>query len=290
VQQAEQTRQPSAHLAADLAALGLSQGLARDPALWQSLTGGRSNLSWRVPHPGGDCVVKLFRPERACTVFPNDPTAEAAMLRHLSGQSIAPDLLHAGDTPLGPCIVYRHIPGPTWAEGRRDIAEVAQLLHHLHSLPAPDALRPGPNGTDSLRAEIAAQSPATLPLPHITLPDITLPAVTPRLLHGDPVPGNIVVSDRGLRLIDWQCPALGDPCLDLATFLSPAMGLLYLGTPLDAAARARFLDAYDDAEVIARYHALTPFFHARMAAYCLSRAAAGSAPDRHAARLELAAL
>ncbi|WP_233544841.1 phosphotransferase [Pseudooceanicola sediminis] len=274
--------------ATDLARLGLARGLARDPALWQPQTGGRSNLSWRVPHPNGDCVVKLFRPARGCTVFPNDPAAEAQMLRHLSGCDIAPTLLHAGDTPQGPCIVYRHIAGPTWAGGRAEIPRIARLLRHLHGLPAPSGLRRGPNGTDALRDEIAAQLPPGAHCP--PLPDVTLPPVAPRLIHGDPVPGNIVISASGLRLIDWQCPALGDPCLDLATFLSPAMGLLYLGKPLDSAARADFLAAYGDAQVVARYHALAPFFHARMAAYCLSRAASGSAADRRAATLELAAL
>lgn len=284
VQQARQQQQPAAHLAASLA---VPLGLPRDPALWQPLTGGRSNLSWRVPLAGGDGVVKLFARDRACTVFPNDPSAEAQMLRHLAGRQIAPELLHTADSALGRCIVYRHIPGPTWAAGRTDIADIARLLRAVHALPAPVGLRPGPNGTDDLRAEIAAQAPPGAQLP--PLPDLTLPPVTPRLIHGDPVPGNIVVSASGLRLIDWQCPALGDPCLDLATFLSPAMGLLYLGKPLDADACRRFLVAYGDAQVIARYRALAPFFHARMTAYCLSRAAAGSAPDARAAALEHAA-
>ena len=38
-----------------------------------------------------------------------------------------------------------------------------------------------------------------------------------------------------MRLIDWQCPALGDPAEDIACFLSPAMQVIYGAGPLDAA-------------------------------------------------------
>ena len=49
------------------------------------------------------------------------------------------------------------------------------------------------------------------------------PVGHPCLIHGDTVPNNFIQSVDALVLIDWQCPALGDPVLDLAIFLSPAM-------------------------------------------------------------------
>ena len=32
------------------------------------------------------------------------------------------------------------------------------------------------------------------------------PDIEPVLLHTDVVPGNLILGDEGLRLIDWQCP------------------------------------------------------------------------------------
>ena len=93
-----------------------------------------------------------------------------------------------------------------------------------------------------------------------------------------------------LTLIDWQCPRLGDPAEDLALFLSPAMQLLYRGAPLGLAEQDAFLAAYPDPQVTARLRALLPWFHWRMAAYCLWKAERGGAEDREAMALEIAAL
>lgn len=109
-------------------------------------------------------------------------------------------------------------------------------------------------------------------------------------IHRDPVPGNVIVGADGLRLIDWQCPALGDPAEDLAVFLSPAMQQLYRGAPLAEDEVRAFLNAYPDHAVVARWSALRPWFGRRMAAYCLWQAARGAADYGHAAGLELAAL
>lgn len=116
------------------------------------------------------------------------------------------------------------------------------------------------------------------------------PASKLRLVHGDPVPGNIVVSNRRIILIDWQCPVLGDPAEDLAIFLSPAMQFLYRGSPLADAERQVFLHAYPDRATVARFLALEPWFHWRMAAYCLWQAGRGRSEYARAFELERKAL
>ncbi|MDX5401220.1 MAG: phosphotransferase, partial [Rhodobacterales bacterium] len=90
-------------------------------------------------------------------------------------------------------------------------------------------------------------------------------------LHGDPVPGNLICDQpRDLPvLVDWQCPMLGDPALDLALFLSPAMQQVGRASVLSPEEKQRFLDAYDDRATTERLAALQPFLHWRMAAYCL---------------------
>lgn len=112
-----------------------------------------------------------------------------------------------------------------------------------------------------------------------TAPDV-VPSGRRALLHGDPVPGNLILSPDGPVLIDWQCPATGDPTEDLAIFLSPAMQMFYRGRPLSADEAATFLGAYGDAATVARYRALAPWHHWRMAAYCLWRMARGGGDSR----------
>ena len=41
------------------------------------------------------------------------------------------------------------------------------------------------------------------------------------------MPGNLILGEKGLRLIDWQCPAIGDPIVDIMMFLSPGMHEIY---------------------------------------------------------------
>ena len=101
------------------------------------------------------------------------------------------------------------------------------------------------------------------------------------------MPGNIIATPNGPVLIDWQCPARGDPAEDLATFLSPAMHWLYRGKLPDEAERAQFLDAYPDPVVVDRYLRLAPLFRWRMAAHCLWKAERGAADYATALKLEL---
>jgi thiamine kinase len=50
-------------------------------------------------------------------------------------------------------------------------------------------------------------------------PDVSISDIEPVLLHTDVVPGNLILGDKGLQLIDWQCPAIGDPIVDIMMFL-----------------------------------------------------------------------
>jgi thiamine kinase len=246
-------------------------------AAWLPLLGGRTNLLWRV----GDLVVKHYDTAAASPLFPNDPQAEVAALASLAPLGLAPQLRAAGQDWL----IYSHIPGSLW---QGDPAPVARLLHRLHATtPHPD-FRSLPNGSSALLAHATAMATGLiLPPPP---PDPGLPPVPARIVHGDAVAGNIVNSPQGLILIDWQCPGLGDPCDDLAAFLSPAMQWLYTRQPLSPGDRDAFLAAYPDADTVARYRALAPLLHWRIAAHCAFRAARGDDDYATALSLECAAL
>lgn len=263
------------------------------PAHWQTMSGGRSNPIWHVvPKQGSSFVCKLYESNRGNALFPNDPAAEAVALRALSGTGLAPDLLGTCLAGGRVAVMYTYLVGTV---GPQDTADAACVLARLHSQPAPTELRLLPGGAQSILSQTGAMT-RDLPVhlcdrlnasrPKTEVP----PSDRCAFLHGDPVPANMIRTARGLTLIDWQCPAAGDPCEDAAVFLSPAMQALYGGTPLTPPQKRDFWTAYGDPEIATRYASLEPFFHWRMAAYCLWMSARGHADYGDASELEFAAL
>ena len=240
---------------------------------WLPLEGGRSNRVWRA----GDLAVKLYDPTSATPLFPNEPAAEALALQSLTSLPLAPSFVSSGAGWLA----YRYQPGASW---RQDPAAVARLLGELHGLGPLPGLRSLPVGPQQIGQQARSFAMAGLP----PMPKLSDPGpVRPTIVHGDAVPGNIVVTPQGLRLIDWQCPGNGDPVDDLALFLSPAMQLLYRGAPLSLAEREAFLAAYPCRATVARYVLLAPLLHWRIAAHCAFRAARGDDVYGAAIQLEL---
>lgn len=266
-------------------------GLAPRSASWQALAGGRTNRVWRIGPVEDSLICKLFVPVGGNLLYPNLPGAEYEALKALSRHRIAPQPLALLNSRAGDALIYRHLPGESW---RDDVAPVARLLSRLHQLPLRLPLRRLPAGPGALRRSIAEILSACDSVPERltripALPELPAPAA-PVLLHTDVVPGNIIVTDNGLRLIDWQCPALGDPCEDLASFLSPAMQYLYTGRILAPGQAEAFLSAYGDPVIAARYRLLAPLYHLRIAAYCHWKQERGAEDYGRAMVLELEAL
>jgi len=244
---------------------------------WVPMAGGRTNCVWRVAEA---VVVKHFDRAAASPLFPNDPLAEVAALTHFGPLGLAPRLLASGKEWLA----YKYVRGAAW---RCDVRPVAALLGRLHQGPPPKAaFRRLAPGALALRNQTAV-------LMNMVGLDLALPDIPPVYgwqacpLHGDVVAGNIIVSQDALCLVDWQCPAIGDPTEDIAAFLSPAMQTLYRGMPLDTDEVDLFLRTYPAPEVCDRYIALRPLFRLRMAAHCLWRARRGDAGFAEAAKAEL---
>lgn len=243
-------------------------GLAAD---WSPLRGGRVNRLWRA----GDVVVKCFDPQGGTPLFPNSAAAESAALRFAAPHGLSPALLADG----AGWVAWRHVRGTPWCD---DPARAARLLARLHALPPPAAFAPRASGSAAILAQGVAIG-AAWPAP----PDPGVgPCRAPAPLHGDPVPGNIIVGGDRALLIDWQCPASGDPAEDIALFLSPAMQWLYRGAPLAGHETDAFLAAYGDPGTVARYRALAPLLHWRIAAHCAWRARRGDAGYAQALQLE----
>ena len=248
---------------------------------WCSLSGGRTNRLWRV----GNVVVKQFDIQVQSLLFPNDPIAETRALLHLAQHNLAPTLYAAGPNWLA----YHFVEGQSWSQNSE---LVAQHLGRLHKISAPETMfRAAPSGSAAV-FEMAQRLFALCSGPILPPPKFTrvLGLKTPNLIHADVVAGNIIVGPEGLRFIDWQCPALGDPAEDLAMFLSPAMQMLYRGQTLSAEDCSQFLAAYPDQLVVARLQDLKLLFHYRMAAYCLWRAQNGLKDYQKGYELEKEAL
>lgn len=233
---------------------------------WRALFGGRTNSAWEVRSGSNTAVLKLYRSQSANPLFPNDAAAEATLLQHLDTFDVAPRLVAKFQSLAGDCVLYDALPGDPW---REDVEPVAALMKRLHHISPPENLRCAPDGSAALLAQAdtildKCQNRAALEAvrPNISVP----PSGARNLLHCDMVPGNLISHAGDLKLIDWQCPAVGDPCEDIAVFLSPAMQSLYRGSALTEEDVTRFLTIYD--EHADRYRTLAPAFHFRMAAYC----------------------
>lgn len=241
---------------------------------WRPLAGGRTNRVWEC----GGVVCKLYDSDGDTPLFRNDPQAERLMLQRLAGSGLAPDLLCDRTEDRPPGLIYRTVPGQ--ALGRPNAA-LMQALGRVHSVAAPVGLPMAPSSPDQLLAQSEGML-ASLPLaiaadlaghkPTLSKIDNAQPA----LLHGDPVAANAIARPcGGITLVDWQCPALGDPVLDLAIALSPAMQTVYGDGPLTAAETDALLAAYPDPDTVVRFRRMAALLHWRMAIYCAWRVAQG---------------
>jgi hypothetical protein len=257
----------------DPVAFVIEQRLTSDRDLRvNALTGGYLNQVFRLRGQGIDWVVKRFLPETELALFPNLPEAEYRAMALASNLGLAPKpVAFIADVPV---LVYHYCEGEMWREG---VADVAHLLRRMQkadpsgfrSVPVTpeDILREGDAFLPKLAPERRERLAGARPKP------IRIGAVKPVLLHTDIGPGNIIVAqDTGaLVVIDWQCPAAGDPVQDVIAFLSPAFQILYSRPPLNAEQEAEFFAATDDISLKVHYDVMLPFYDWRMAGYCAMR-------------------
>jgi Ser/Thr protein kinase RdoA (MazF antagonist) len=290
-----------------LQANGILHGGPSDALSLELLTGGFWNRVYRLrskEHSSIDWVVKQFVQVPVNPMFPILPTAECAALQFLQKQECAPTpIAFITDSSVGSLLVYAYVPGTSW---NGDLEAAATLLARVHGIPidafARDAFRKLPTESPELLEhadEMLQRHPGVLSESVRELrPEVSMHSVYPNhrdvLVHTDCGPGNMVSSPHGLRLIDWQCPGIGDGLQDVATFLSPAMQVLYGYPVLTSSQERQFLDAYvaalcssgsDAQETQARFHMVRSSHHFRFAAYCAMRAQDTAGSDQKTSRL-----
>ena len=243
------------------------QGLADNGSAFRKLKGGYLNSVWRVDTPDGCLVAKEFAKPVTGTLFPNLPEDETEALRRLAGLDVAPDLV--GFWPDASLLVYEFVEGDMW-DG--DMASAAHLLLRKEvadpagfrtvRLDPRDIIAEG----DALFARCISP-PDVIPPPQAKVP----PPQKLSLIHTD-IGVNLVGEGSGLRLIDWQCPAIGDICEDIYSFLSPAFQILSERAPLADAQVRDFWQALARPDLEERYALLRPAYAWRFAGYCAWRA------------------
>ena len=219
-------------------------------------------------------MVKVFAAQDGWRLFPILPDDEARALLLLKGHDVAPEYVeyHPRVGELPAVLVYEWVEGTMWTTGA---AEVARLFRRQHAVVV-DGFREVPTGSIGIveqgeRLLQSADSHEAAMLRKVCPTARVQPTPRRALIHTDAGTGNFIVGPQGIRLIDWQCPALGDAAEDLFTFLSPAFQVLYDHEPLTVLERAEFLDAYEEPTVLVRLAALAPALTFRMGAYCAMR-------------------
>ena len=291
---------------------GIVHAESLDVLTLELLTGGFWNRVYRlrsIEHPSLDWVVKQFVQVPVNPMFPILPKAEYAALQFLQKQECAPTpIAFIADSPIGSLLVYEYVQGTSW---NCDLDAAATLIARVQDIPidafATKTFRKLP--TDALALQTHAEGmlqrhsgPISDSVRELLPPDSARTDYPKRrdvLVHTDCGPGNMVSSPNGLRLIDWQCPGIGDGIQDAVTFLSPAMQLLYGYPVLTAEQEQQFLGAYfsaldenssDVQETVAWFQAIRSSHHYRFAAYCAMRAQDTASSDEKTSRLYSVAL
>ena len=275
----------------------IDHGILKAPAEWTQLAGGRSNRVWHLRTNNDlDLCVKLYPKDPwENPLFANDPLGEHTCLKALAPHGLSPTPVAFIETSVGPCLVYEHISGTILED---QVKLIAQCLAQLHQLPALDGLRDssvgsGQLGEDGLHILGMCQTPTKMRLRNL-MPDTYVTFVSQRrMIHADPVPANIIVSEGKAKLIDWQCPAFGDPAEDLCHFLSPAMQWLYCQSILPDVEVSSFISSYAKYSAAfdkSRFLDLRAWYSWRIAAYCLWQVEHGNSAYQRPLELEISAL
>jgi thiamine kinase len=264
----------------------VTQGVMQNQAVWHTQTGGRTNKVWRIEGKK-DLICKLYLETKTNPLFNNTPDAEYKCLLWLQGSNISPKPYKYLKTPFGEVLLYNYIKGKTWSH---DVETVSELLTRIRKHKYPKGLRilsGYPSDIKQTGIEITNKLNKYHQNELINIcPDVSISDIEPVLLHTDVVPGNLILGEKGLRLIDWQCPAIGDPIVDIVMFLSPGMHEIYGSGKLSMKDHEDFLMNLTP-KLRSRYNIIGPLYHWRLAAYCFWKAEQGFLEYEKAALAEI---
>lgn len=252
---------------------------------------GHTSQVWDyAPERGPKLVLKYADPARSSELFPNIPELEWAAMKALSCRDLAPFPLIFQRLRSGAALILSQFV-PT--RGVVTPLALASTLRKIHQTPVWPGLPISRKSSKDLltdgRAMLAQSHPPTW-LMRLAPPDRDIQTPLPQsLIHRDLVPANVAMVDATSAIaLDWQCPAQGDRCEDIAHATSPGMQSLSEKDPVIS--DGALLEAYADAALTRAYFGIAPYYRWRMACYCQMQVSRGNAIYAEALNKECAAL
>ncbi|HZU59836.1 MAG TPA: choline kinase family protein [Solirubrobacteraceae bacterium] len=200
------------------------------------LDGGITNRNYRVSFAGRDCVVRL--PGKDTSLLGIDRRAECQANQRAAELGIAPGVVTADDE----CLVTEWVEGEPSEAASLDLEGVASALRAFHDSGLELAVRFWvPDLLDDY-ADVVLRGGGTLPQQYAPARELVgriaqaRPLSHPVPCHNDLLPGNVLRTSHGVRLVDWEYAGMGDRLFDL--------GNLAVNCQLDEAAELRLLTAY----------------------------------------------
>jgi thiamine kinase len=243
---------------------------------FSQLKGGYSNKVYRLVGQNKDWVIKHYARVSTNPLYPILPADEYQALQEFGMHGLSPlPIKLINDHNIGKILVYHWVEGDIWKD---NVESVSVLLCRLHLMPVNYQFRQVAVGfeaikkqCDWLQNQIPDSFTITERLKGLDLKNPKLADFNLSYIHTDCGPGNLIANSTAVYLIDWQCPAIGDPVEDLVNFSSPAIQILYGLNPLSKTDLKLFIEHYSEKEVVSRYYKLRSVYHRRMAIYCAYR-------------------
>lgn len=204
--------------------------------------GGGWNETWLAVRGAERLTVRFDTP--AVPALGLNRAGEGEILRAVEGHGIGPQLVFCD--PRRGVLVTRWLPGRVCMPGDlrnpRLLRELGATLRRLHeTVPPPPGMAPLDPGRSAHHYALLAGNVRARRTAREACRSFRAAAAHRRpqaLCHNDPVAQNIL-RGRGLRLIDWEFAAPGDPLFDLAVILGHHDLGAEQGRALLAAARSR---------------------------------------------------
>ena len=219
--------------------------LAAPPRVERRLPGGRRNRSWLVD-TDRRAVVRLNSPHDAR--FNIDRHRERIILRHLAGEPFLPEVWYC--EPADGLLVTAYVEGeplpPSAADDPAVRQQVETILERLKQISPPlprfdywQHLRHYRDGIHALDLTIPRELEALYEDNAGRLRRFAAADWEPTLVHHDLTPANLVVSDAGLVLVDWEYAAAGYAGMDRLLWRDGS-----LAYPEEVAVYSRLINGY----------------------------------------------
>ncbi len=205
-----------------------------------ALDGGITNRNFRVSFAGRPCVVRL--PGKDSSLLGISRDAERAANEKAAELGLAPPVLASGDG----CLVTEWVEGQPSDPATLDLETVARALRAFHDSGLDLWVRFWVPDVLENYAEIVHARGGSLPAEYSPARELVgriadrLPLSDPVPCHNDLLPGNMLDTEAGVMLVDWEYAGMGHRMFDL--------GNLAVNCQLDDAAEVRLLTAYFGAE------------------------------------------